>query len=297
VVVCCGCLAWAAVAEGASPVGQARTGVTIEVWPQGLFGYVTSPRPARCAEHAQLIVFEQQGRRQRPASDKRVLQLRAAGKPGAYQWATRRPRPGRFYVKVLGRPGCRSSISGTVAASPLLGSSGEDSASYPVCSPWVSQGTTTICRFPEMHLRISETTAFRFCIFGHDEGNCRGHADSGPPVWGRTAFGYNPSVQFFWNGGGRRSVTFVSYRPDYGNVGVAHIGGTVPSAGSPDFTVNDAFATDDRGYPQGNHFYTPDIPGQAAGEVGGPLRINFVNPGWESDGADVYIEGYLYLKR
>ena len=42
---------------------------------------------------------------------------------------------------------------------------------------------------------------------------------------------------------------------------------------------------------------TPDLPGARAGEVGGPLNVNFVGGSWDEGGAEIYIDGYLYLKQ
>ena len=43
----------------------------------------------------------------------------------------------------------------------------------------------------------------------------------------------------------------------------------------------------------GDHFYTPDLPGQDAGELGGPLYFDFSTG---TNRNNVTIEGYLYLK-
>jgi hypothetical protein len=63
---------------------------------------------------------------------------------------------------------------------------------------------------------------------------------------------------------------------------------------SANFTITDGIAANDLGYPNGDHFYTPNIPGQQAGEVGGPLYLDFQ---FHSGGSTVKIHGYLYLKQ
>lgn len=93
---------------------------------------------------------------------------------------------------------------------------------------------------------------------------------------------------------GDHKVQFVAFD---GGTGIAHLGGTMPGPGSADFSVEDGFATNESDYPNGDHFFTPDLPGAAAGEVGGPLKVNFVGGGWSEGGAELYIDGYLYLKQ
>jgi hypothetical protein len=78
--------------------------------------------------------------------------------------------------------------------------------------------------------------------------------------------------------------------------GTAHLGGHIANSSSDSFTITDAFAQNESGYPNGDHFYTPDLPGQAPGEVGGPLAFNFKNGRAGSDG-EVLVSGFLYLKR
>lgn len=303
-VACCAALVLAGTGTAASRAKPANTRVTIQAWPKGLFGYVSSPKPSRCADRRLIAVFKQQGRRQNPASDKRVARVRAAGKPGSYQWSTRRPRSGKFYAKVATKPGCRIAYSKTVfGASPVFGTSpgltgGGAGGSFPPCSPYVSEGTSSICRFDLMHLSLNQIRPFVSCSFGRGEGDCPGAALTGPYPWGLSGFGFGKRrVSFFWNWD-RNSVTFVAYlgQDGTGGNGIAHLGGVMPGPGSPEFTVRDGFAQNDRGYPNGDHFYTPDIPGQAAGEVGGPLHLNFVNGGPGDNGAEVYIYGYLYMK-
>jgi hypothetical protein len=194
---------------------------------------------------------------------------------------------------VAGSNGCRVASTNTIVASVGLGSgTGASEASYPPCSPYVSETTSSICTFYEMRLVLDRGDCR---VFGDSARTCTGQATSGPFPWGATLFGgnVNPWVEFSWDGAVRRSVTFSANDPDVRNPGVGRLAGSVPSSSSPDFTVDDGFAQNDLGYPNGDHFFTPDIPGQSAGEVGGPLYLNYVNGGV----GEVYIHGYLYLKR
>jgi len=61
------------------------------------------------------------------------------------------------------------------------------------------------------------------------------------------------------------------------------------------YTITDAYAQNEAGYPNGDHFYTPDPAGAAAGRVGGPLKLNFENGSGTDFGAKSWVSGYLYL--
>lgn len=278
-------------ATGASRAKPAKTRVTIQTWPKGLFGYVSSPKAARCAAGRRVVVFDQRGRRPNPAKDRRIARVRAAGRPGAYQWSIKTARRGRFYARAVSKPRCRVANSRTVVAAVASVLGGGEGATYPPCSPYVSEGTTTICRFPRLHLNLVYRFGQPCSSWGDNEGRCDGYSIGGAFPWG----GGDHGVSLFWKPGpyGRRAVTMVAYSPSTGDVGIAHLGGTLWGRDSPRFTIEDGFAADDRGYPNGEHFYTPDIPGQEAGEVGGPLHLDFING---HPGADAYIDGYLYLK-
>jgi hypothetical protein len=279
----------------------AKTKLTIDAWPEGLFGYVTSPKAEQCAAQRQVVIFEQQGPGRNPAKDKRIASARTGAEENSFQWSTQTARTGRFYAEAEKKPGCRAALSGTVRSLSVGGESGAEpgaakGAYYPPCSPYVSEGTIPVCRFDELHLDLDQEGPFNPCRFGSPNGNCAGVADRGPFPWGTSAFGARTKVQIFWTCC-RRNLTVVAYQPEGGSIGVAHLGGVIPSSSSSRFTIDDGFAQNDTGYPRGDHFYTPDLPGQAAGEPGGPLYLNFVNGSGTNLGADAYISGYLYLKR
>ena len=170
---------------------------------------------------------------------------------------------------------------------------------YPPCGPYVNEGTSFICKFEQLHLDLEGVGAFSKCRFGDDSSACQGVATNGLFPWGRTfASRGRPKVKIAWGwNGSSRDLTVITYRDDQGATGVANLTGTVPNAGSPRFTVTEAFAQSGDGYPNGNHFYTPNLPGQGPGEPGGPLAINFQNGTGTDWGAVADIWGYLYLKR
>jgi hypothetical protein len=199
--------------------------------------------------------------------------------------------------------GCRVTNSASIVQAFASPSEGQ-AASYPVCSPYVSEDQGTICHFEQMHLVLHDEKVFVACWIARPQSDCPGVATSGPYPWGlygRDGLGPerdNRDVRFEskWGPGLRdATILFISTNPG-SDTGIAHLGGTLPAPDSPALSINDAFATDDdHGYPVGDHFYTPDIPGQRPGEVGGPLYLKFIN-GSLTDVAEAYIEGYLYLK-
>jgi hypothetical protein len=163
--------------------------------------------------------------------------------------------------------------------------------SYPECSPYLSETAAVFCRFNRMHVWFDNA-----CSFSSQNGNCAGRADSGSFPWGTSGSAKDPYVLVSWrpagSGDGRR-VTFKSYGPTYSQIPRAELVGYVSGSGSGDLHVESAIAGNDQGFPNGDEYYTLDLPGRATGNPGGPLYIN-----WESHGikrSEVTVEGYLYL--
>lgn len=284
-----------AAAVSAKPV---TTKLSIRPWPKGLFGYVKSANSG-CAAHRKVVVFRQVGAARNPAADVRVGADSSGDAEAGYQWSVETDRTGRFYAEAQKAPGCAAARSGAIGSFSIGGApGGNERTDFPPCGPYVSEGTTYICKFEQLHLDLDQEGPFNPCRFGSGSGDCPGIATNGLFPWGRSFGGGRPKVKIFWgwNGAGR-NLTVVAYREDQGNTGTAHLGGTVPNAGSARFTISDGFAQNDSGYPNGDHFYTPDLPGQAAGDPGGPLAINFQNGSGTDFGAVADIWGYLYLKR
>lgn len=79
----------------------------------------------------------------------------------------------------------------------------------------------------------------------------------------------------------------------------SYLRGSIPGPGSADFSIADGWAQPtEGGTPEqgGDRLYTPDIPGQAAGEFGGPLYLNFQSGTPTPNRNTVTFEGYLFLK-
>lgn len=271
----------------AGPKKQAGATVTIDFWPEGVFGYVRGA-PERCAGNRRVELFEQLGEGRDPATDRRLAADRAGGRADLYQWAVRTARPGSLYAFAAKVPGCAAATSASLGPRPLQAP--PEREDYPPCSPYVGEGTTFICKFAGLNARFEGGPSF-----GDGAGNYDGSASGGPAPWGTSPFGGGvPVVNLAWNWS-QRWVRFVSYRGDQETVGTAFLSGSMPSATSNRFSISDAFAQNDRGREIGEHFYTPDLPGQEAGEVGGPLNLNFVHG--STGPSRVYVDGYLYLRR
>jgi hypothetical protein len=294
IAACCGVLALvgAVTATAHESAGhRAHSRVTVEAWPRGLFGYVTSPSAHRCAAHRRVAVFKQRGSGHNPRRDKRIASVRARRNHGLYQWSTRTRKTGRFYAKARGKAGCSVAFSRTISRTETGGGQGGGNGDYPTCSPYVSEGTSSICNLETLRFGVLND---RTCdSFGDTSTHaaCYGSTDEGPFPWGRTPSGDHPRAGFYWNWS-NHTVVYVAYKPGQSE-GYAHLGGTMPGPTSERFTITDGFAQNDAGYPNGDHFYTPDLPGQRAGEVGGPLSIA-VN--YSGGIYTVRIHGYLYLK-
>lgn len=78
--------------------------------------------------------------------------------------------------------------------------------------------------------------------------------------------------------------------------GSSRMEGRLPGPASADLSVDKWTVVTDTGAT--TEFFTPNLPGQKAGEPGGPLYLNFEGGKGAFDlGAEVHIKGYLYVKR
>jgi hypothetical protein len=282
------CLSCFAASAGAK---SAPTKLTIQSSPGGAFGYVSSPDTKTCAANRKVVVFEQVGAERDPASDPRVAADRAGESEAKYVWTVQAGRSGNFYAQAAAKPGCGAALSGTVQSLTVAQGIGKDPTDYPPCGPYVSQGPTEICRFNAMFLEL-EFPEHQECSWGAASNSCPGEATVGLFPWAVAAIGGGTTVKLSWfPSGGKREVTVDSYS---NGTFAAQLGGSVPFAGSPRFTVTNGFAANGFGNPNGDRFFTPNLPGQAQGEVGGPLAINVQS--LSTGGASAWISGYLYLR-
>ena len=133
-----------------------------------------------------------------------------------------------------------------------------------------------------MHVDFDRCPDFR-----NPSGSCSGRSTDGPypwsPAWG----------SFNWRedqpGTRHRTVDYLAKLDDAHSYVYATLEGSLPDPGSANFSVFRATAVNWR-----DTWNTPDLPGVAPGQQGGPLYLNFVGGVF---GADVYIDGYLFRKK
>jgi hypothetical protein len=263
--------------------------VSIRPWPLGVFGYVTSPASRQCGAHRRVVVFRARGKGRDPRRDKRIGVARARRNNGLYQWVERTGMVGRLYAKAPSRGGCAPALSKVLRTAPGAGGGDTGGNDYPNCSPYVSEGTTSICKFGSRDDPL-DFFAPHCGSFTKSDDQC-----DAKPLGG--LFPWAGSANFGWHGAGQREVYYFAYQPGISNDS-AHLHGSMGGPNTADYTIDDGFAQNDQGPGQGDHFYTPDVPGQKAGEVGGPLYLNyFTNEHEPGLPYEVQIWGYLYLKR
>jgi hypothetical protein len=276
----------------------ASTKVSIRSYPGGVFGYVTSPAAATCSSDRKVVVYEQVGEKRDPQNDPRISVDLAEASESSFLWTVATGKSGEFYARAAPIKGCGEALSATVESQTLALEAAGANTNYPTCGPYVSEGTSEICNLGQLYLKLDAEGFLNRCGFGSGSGNCAGSAFDAPYPWGARNSANSARARVYWQQDGKvRALTVVSFPGAYpeGN-GSAHLGGTIPDSSSAEFTVKDGYAQNDTGYPNGDHFFTPNLPGQQPGEVGGPLKLNWENESGTNLGAQVWITGYLYLK-
>jgi len=198
---------------------------------------------------------------------------------------------------MIGGAGAATKQAPIGSKAPTVGAAAADEK-YPPCSPYVSEGTSDICRFEQVYMVLEPEGFLEGCRFGNANGNCDGEGKGAPYPWGTSYDGENTRMRIVWRTDpSQRAVTIAfSWGRQPGHDEIAWISGHVPGAASDRFTVTDAFAPYESDHDAGDHFYTPDLPGQGPGEVGGPLHFAFQNDSGLYLGAKLWVGGYLYLK-
>ena len=99
----------------ASAGTRAETKVTIKTENGDFWGYVSSPRPRRCAEGRKVVLFKQTGREQDPRVDERIATDTASLSGDRYMWSTGNTGVfGKFYARAPKTPDCKADSSETV---------------------------------------------------------------------------------------------------------------------------------------------------------------------------------------
>jgi len=280
---------------GAAAAGPAAGKLTIEARPDGVSGSLASAAPSRCAANRQIVVFRKLGKGRDPGRDQRLGGTRSGGRTDGFDWSLRTGRSGWLYAVAAKVPGCAALLSGSVRSHPIGQPAGSgERTDYPPCGPYTSESFSRICRFEKLSLVLREQSVGTPCRLGNDSGECLGEVVAGLFPWSTSGTSEGVTVKFTWLPGADGKVIRIyvlgKARPD---TIIASLSGSVPNAGSPRFSIAEGYAQNDKGFPFGDYFWTPDLPGQAAGEPGGPLGINFQSKGI---GATVDITGYLYLR-
>jgi hypothetical protein len=281
-----------AAAIGLSPSAVAATShrsashsrVSIRPWPVGVFGYVTSPASRQCGAHRRVVVFRARGKGRDPRRDKRIGMARARRNNGLYQWVERTGMVGRLYAKAPRRAGCSGALSKAIRLAPSS-EPGDDSNNYPVCGPYVSEGTSSICHFTTLDAFVPDCRSFT-----RADDQCDAKLLDGLfPWWGGGA-------TFVWHNH-QNFVGWFAYESGFSS-DTAHLLGSMPGPGSDAYTISEGFAENQLNPHDGDFFYTPDLPGQKPGKVGGPLHLDYFQNEHEPGlPYEVKIDGYLYLKR
>jgi hypothetical protein len=107
------------VANASTVSPRAETSVTIKTQNGEFWGYLTSPRPMRCADGRKVTLYKQAGSAQNPSVDKRMASDISSLSGSRYKWSTGTTglRHGKFYARVGRTSDCRSDTSETVRAS------------------------------------------------------------------------------------------------------------------------------------------------------------------------------------
>lgn len=291
-IAVCGVLATVAETAAAKP---ASGEVTIHSRPGGVFGNVSSDVSGRCAANRRIVIFRRTGRGPAPQRDERIAATRSSDSAGGYEWSLDTQEVGRLYAVATRKPGCAPVLSVTVRSHPIgQPVNAAERTDYALCGPYTSEGFSRICRFEKLHLELREQSVGTPCRIGNASGECRGEVSAGLFPWATSGTDEGLTVQFVWAPtADAKAIRIYVLGKAHPNTILASLTGTVPNAGSPRFSISEGYAQNEHGFPSGDYFYTPDLPGQAAGEPGGPLGINFQSKGI---GATVDVTGYLYLR-
>ncbi len=272
----------AALCGAGAAAKPAAAKLTIRSFPEGVFGFVSGAAKG-CAENRKVVVFEKRGGQRDPGSDRKVGSGRARLEEGAYRWQVKTGAAGSYYAEAAPKRGCAAVMTGSVETTGVgQGSGGE----YPTCSPYMSEGPSEICSLGGIRLHVSG------CSFADPSGSCRGEGYGTSP-WGLRPDGGPGFSIFNWaTYGSQRAVVMINQKNfELENPPLMRMEAHMSDPGSHRLMVDRATVQSENGLVE---FFTPNLPGQAAGEPGGPLDLNFEQP---RSSSNIYLNGYLYVKR
>src|SRR5205807_10598870 len=116
-LICACAVLSAAGVLGASAAGghKASTKVTIAVWPEGVYGYVSSPNAGGCARGRKIEVFSRSGS---GGSARRIATKSTMRNQVGYIWLAHAPRGRLAYAVARAKPGCAAARSKTTSVAP-----------------------------------------------------------------------------------------------------------------------------------------------------------------------------------
>ena len=115
VAVVFGAVSVAGTVSAGAGTERAETTVTIRTENGDFWGYVTSPRPRRCAEGRKIVLFKQVGAEQDPRVDERIASDTASLNGDRYEWNTGNTgRFGKFYARAGKTEDCKGDTSKTI---------------------------------------------------------------------------------------------------------------------------------------------------------------------------------------
>jgi hypothetical protein len=290
----CTCLTCFAAVAAAKPAASkpATAKLTINSFPEGLFGYLSSA-DQRCQANRKVVVYLKRGDRPEPATDPVVGSDRTASDEGSYRYSVETTDSGDFYARVAAKKGCATARTGSVEAMQV--GTGAGASDIPTCSPYTDEGASEICNLGTLDYDFP-ARGHSACAFGKDSYGCEGTV-SGVFPWGAGWGGESPNAVFNWAPApqaNQRSVVIISELGKSEAGLLTRMECRIPGPASAELTVDKAIVKTDTGI---SVFYTPDLPGQAAGEPGGPLYLNFESGKHAFGlGAEAHINGYLYVK-
>lgn len=291
------CLAVGALAKPAA-IKSGSAKLTINSFPEGVFGFLSGAKKS-CLANRKVVVYEQQGDQRDPATDRKVGSGKTTLDEGAYRYSVATKESGRFYAKSGATKGCAAAQTGSVQGVGALAESGS-SGNFPLCSPYTAEGPSEICALQPSGAEWGISYDFpsrgvRACELSKSDYSCDGNG-GGPPPFGDSPYGGRGAVTMSWHPGPNGFKAVIVTTGGGSGYGSSRMEARLPGPSSADLSVDKWTVTTDTGGT--TEFFTPNLPGQKAGEPGGPLYLNFEGGKGAFDlGAEVHIKGFLYVKR
>jgi hypothetical protein len=235
-------------AAGRAP---AKTKLSIQLWPDGVFGYVSSPNAARCARGRKIEVFATGRTRSRL---RRLAVVTATRNQLGYEWLARTPSGETLDAVAPATRGCAAArSSGTVA---------RGFTALPDCGAERAPECVVV-----INLAAGAGGGKECTTFTESSDFCLGQTDRANPGW---SVSHGVGARFEWESGFPRPLKYTATN-DGDRTGF--IAGTVSCGACADFKVSDAC-----NYVSPHpalHYFTRNDPGAKPGTPGGPLYLNF----------------------